>query len=128
MPNYPNNASFAFTIFDDTDESTIDNIRPVYDFLRKIGIITTKSVWPLPTKEHHLYSSGDSLADHAYCTYIQALRKDGFEIALHNVGSGCYVRPEIIKGFEVFKEKLGDYPTIHVNHSSNRDNIYWRSD
>ncbi len=30
---WPLNKDFAFTIIDDTDNSTVQNIKPIYDFL-----------------------------------------------------------------------------------------------
>ncbi len=60
-----------------------------------------------------------------YLGFILDLKKKGFEIALHNVGSGSYLRNEIKKGIEEFRDKIGNYPSTHVNHSANFDNIYW---
>ena len=31
--SFPDGKDFAFTIFDDTDGSTIENVKPVYDYL-----------------------------------------------------------------------------------------------
>jgi hypothetical protein len=56
--------------------------------------------------------------------FIKDLHSKGFEIALHNVGSGDYTREEILEGLEEFKDKLGFYPKIHINHSYNKDSIY----
>lgn len=41
--------------------------------------------------------------DEDYYRFILDLRDTGFEIALHNVGSGAFYREEIINGIEVFK-------------------------
>ena len=56
---WPQGKSFAFTIVDDTDESTIENTKPVYDVLAGLGFRTTKTVWPLRphTKGHYPYGS-----------------------------------------------------------------------
>ena len=35
--------NFYFTIIDDTDDATLENIRPVYDFLTSKGIFITKT-------------------------------------------------------------------------------------
>ncbi len=45
--SWPEGKTFAFTIFDDTDRSTVENTKPVYDFLKANGLRTTKSVWPI---------------------------------------------------------------------------------
>ena len=121
---FPREAKFAFTIFDDTDNARIENIKPIYDLLADLGIKTTKSVWPLPVKPGDKFT-GESLQDEAYLNFILALKQKGFEIALHNVGSGKFTRNEIINGLEEYKNKIGEYPNIHVNHSYNPDNIYW---
>ena len=42
---WPEDKAFAFTIIDDTDYATIENIKPVYDFLYDAGLKTTKTVW-----------------------------------------------------------------------------------
>lgn len=85
-------------------------------------MFTTKSVWVYPVRDNF---RGLCLQDKSYLNYVKTLDREGFEIALHNVGSGEYVRDEIKKGIEEFKECLGYYPSIHVNHSNNPDNIYW---
>jgi hypothetical protein len=43
--DWPENKDFAFTIIDDTDNATLDNIKPIYDFLLSKNIKTTKTVW-----------------------------------------------------------------------------------
>jgi hypothetical protein len=120
--NWPNNKKFAFTIIDDTDNSTFHQNKVIYDFLDSLGFKTTKTVWVYDSRDQF---TGVTLEDPQFCDYLLTLKKKGFELALHNVGSGLFYRDEIIKGLEVFKSKLGDYPNIHINHSSNADNIYW---
>ncbi len=120
--NWPNNKSFAFTIIDDTDNATVENIRPVYDHLLKNGIKTTKTVWVYPSRNHF---TGQCIQDLEYLAYLKHLENSGFEIQLHNVGSGNFSRDEILEGLEVFKTSFGRYPGLHINHSSNPDNLYW---
>lgn len=119
---WPNNKKFAFTVVDDTDNGTIDNTKPVYDFLYSWGIITTKTVWVYPPRDKF---SGGCLLDEDYLNFIIDLKNKGYEIGLHNVGSGEFTRKEIIKGIDLFNEKLGFYPSLQINHASNLDNIYW---
>ena len=119
---WPNNKKFAFTIIDDTDNSTIENIKPIYDFLHKNKILTTKTVWVYESRDHF---TGSTLQDEEYLNFAKSLMSQGFEIQLHNVGSGSFNREEIIRGIELFHEKMGYYPSMHINHSSNPDNIYW---
>lgn len=113
---------FRFTIIDDTDDATLENIKPIYDFLTEKEIFITKTVWVYPPRDEH--SKGDSLQRKEYADYIKKLSERGFEIALHNVGSGNYNREEILKGIEEFHRILGFYPKIHINHSYNKDSIY----
>ncbi len=42
---WPGGHKFAFSIFDDTDWATVENVKPVYDLLADLGMRTTKSVW-----------------------------------------------------------------------------------
>src|SRR5271165_313130 len=37
-PAWPQGKRFAFTIVDDTDRSTVENVGPVYDFLLELGL------------------------------------------------------------------------------------------
>lgn len=113
---------FYFTIVDDTDDSFLENTKPIYDFLYENGFKITKTVWVYPPRDEP--STGASLQDPAYLDFIKDIKAKGFEIGLHNVGSGEYKRDEILKGVEEFKEKLGEYPNIHINHSYNPDSIY----
>ena len=120
--SWPNRAKFAFTVFDDTDNSTIENCKPVYDYLIQRGILTTKSVWVYPSRGSYL---GGSLADRRYLKWIRELDSSGVEVGLHGVGDGEFSRNEIIAGLEEFEHKLGHLPKVHCNHAANPDNLYW---
>ena len=48
---WPDGKLFAFSIIDDTDLSTLENVRPVYDYISELGLRTTKTVWMLPTND-----------------------------------------------------------------------------
>jgi hypothetical protein len=119
--SFPQGRPFAFTIIDDTDDSTVESVAPVYDLLEKLEMRTTKTVWVYPSRDVY---TGGSIADPAYCEWVRGLHARGFEIALHGVGSGSFVREEILRGLEIFRETFGDYPKIHVNHADNPDNLY----
>lgn len=119
---WPNGKDFAFTIVDDTDNCTIENIKPVYDYLFKIGLLTTKTIWTYPPNDRF---TGLCLQDEKYLKYIKVLKKQGFEIAIHGVGSGSFTRDEILKGLEIYKSFLKEYPSMHINHAQNLDNIYF---
>jgi len=122
---WPEGKEFAFTIFDDTDNGTIANTKPVYDLLHELNFRTTKSVWVYPPRGRF---GGQSLADAGYLDWVRELQALGFEVALHGVGDGPFSRAEILAGLERFRQLLGDYPRIHTNHASNPDSIYWLKD
>lgn len=126
MSRFPHNKSFAFSIFDDTDNSTVENIRPVYRLLRDLGFRTTKSVWPFAPAPGARFG-GSTLQNRDYLDYILELHGDGFEIGLHNVRSGSAPRGVVQQGLEEFRSRIGEYPRSHANHSDNCENIYWGS-
>jgi hypothetical protein len=126
MNRFPDGKRFAFTIFDDTDNSTIDNVGPVYQLLSDLGLRTTKSVWPLAGVPGARFG-GSTLQDAGYARFVRDLRNTGFEIALHNVRNSHSPRSTVELGFEIFREVIGEYPRVHANHESNRDNLYWGS-
>ena len=121
--NFPEGKKFIFTIIDDTDDAFLPGIGKIYDILHKNGLKTTKTVWVYPPRDIQ-ESKGDCLQKPEYLKFIKELINKGFEIGLHNVGSGDYRRPEIVEGLEFFKKELGFYPNLHINHSYNKDNIY----
>ncbi len=122
---WPEGKRFAFSIFDDTDNATVQNVKPVYDFIKQLGFRTTKSVWVYPPRGRF---KGSCLQDHDYLDWILKLQSNGFEIALHNVGDGFFSKREIIEGLDSFRDLVGQYPICHTNHVSNPDNIYWLKD
>jgi hypothetical protein len=123
---FPNGKRFAFTIIDDTDMTTLERVKPIYEILDKYGVKTTKTVWVYDTNDPSYSTNlGDSLRNPAYRAFILDLHRKGFEIALHGVRGGSSRRGEVISGLEEFKNELGAYPSMHINHSQNRDNLYW---
>jgi hypothetical protein len=124
MSRFPGNKNFAFSIFDDTDNGTVENIRPVYQLLRELGFRTTKSVWPLAAAKGAKFG-GSTLQQRDYLEFTQQLHGDGFEIGLHNVRSGSAPREIVQQGLEEFRVRIGEYPRAHANHSDNCENLYW---
>lgn len=122
---FPARRTFAFTVFDDTDLSTISNTRPVYELLRECGMRTTKSVWVLPGRGTF---GGGTLSDADYLAFVRELASAGFEIGSHGVGDGTYSRDEIRAGMAAFEALLGSPPRVHTNHVSNPDNLYWQEE
>lgn len=125
MPaGWPEGKSFAFTIIDDTDESTIENTKPVYDLLADLGFRTTKTVWPLAPTAHRKYS-GSTLEDPDYRDWVLSLQRQGFEIALHGTTDHPSNRPDVIRGLDTYREVIGSDPRIHINHDGQTEGMYW---
>src|SRR5262245_33155636 len=123
---FPDGKRFAFSIVDDTDLATLERLQPIYATLEKYGFRTTKTVWVYDSNEpSHATNRGDSLHNPAYREFIRGLKAKGFEIALHGVRGGSSKRDETLAGLAEFKDILGDYPQMHVNHSQNKENLYW---
>jgi len=124
MNVWPHGKRAAFTIIDDTDDATLPYIADVYEHLISAGLRTSKTVWVYPVRDDQ-YFRGDSLSGNPeYLSFIQRLVSLGYEIGLHNVGSGDFTRDEIVVGVELFNTLIGYHPKVHVNHSYNKDNIY----
>lgn len=124
---WPKGKKFAFTVFDDTDRATLQNVREVYDFLYGCGLKTTKSVWPLAGGG---LSSlvGSTCAEPDYLAWVLELKRKGFEIAFHNARSESSSREVTIKGLDKFKILFDGNPESMVNHMSCQENIYWGSE
>src|SRR5262245_45828277 len=124
--NFPQGKRFAFTILDDTDDATLENVKPVYDALKACGIRTTKTVWPVDCPEgSRIFFAADTLQRKPYLEFVRRLGADGFEIAFHGATMESSPRDRTVRALEFLKEELGAYPTLFCNHGHNRDNLYW---
>ena len=83
---WPAGKTFAFTIFDDTDFATVDNVKDVYKFLADHGFRTTKSVWPGGAGAEKT-EYGSTCKDPVYFAWVRALQMQGFEIGYHLTNS-----------------------------------------
>ena len=122
---YPKGKDFIFTICDDTDVATLEYIRPVYDFLSDLGMLTTKTVWPLSYDGPSDYRGSHTLQDPGYAKYIVELRDRGFEIGYHGPSLVSMDRSHIQLSFDVFHDVLSSYPRMYAAHATNRENLYW---
>lgn len=123
---WPHGKAFAFTILDDTDAATVDNVGPVYRLLEELGMRTTKTVWPLGCPEGNRASAGSqTLDDPDYRAWVLELRRRGFELTWCGAAMETSPRARTLQGLERFHEVFGEYPRIHVNHAFNRENLYW---
>lgn len=123
---FPEGKRFAFTIVDDTDQTTLERVRPLYDVMYRAGLRTTKTVWPLAKGPESIATDvGDSLEDAAYRDWVVDLQAKGFEIGLHGARGGSSDRATTLAGLDAFRSILGTDPRLHVNHAMNRENLYW---
>jgi hypothetical protein len=121
---WPEGKRFAFTVFDDTDRTTLRNGPEVYRLLADLGMRTTKSVWPMAGNRKPKVG-GATCADPEYLAWVRRLQSEGFEIALHNATFHTSPRAEALRGLEEFRRLFGAYPRIHVNHADCHDAVYW---
>lgn len=124
---WPDGKRFAFTVFDDTDLATLENVRPVYQFLQGRGLRTTKSVWPLKGFETTV-NDGDTCEDKKYLAWLQQLKTSGFEIGYHMAASSTSDRQRTQLGLEKFTGHFDQDPVTMANHASCLENIYWGED
>lgn len=124
---WPDGKAFAFTVFDDTDNATVERVGPVYEFLTGLGLRTTKSVWPLEGEGAPRFS-GSTCEDPAYLAWTLALQAEGFEIGYHGASYVTSPRERVIAAMERFKELYGHYPFAMANHTGCAESIYWGAD
>ncbi|MGI9424906.1 MAG: hypothetical protein ACR2PA_17040 [Hyphomicrobiaceae bacterium] len=121
---WPHGKRFAFTVFDDTDRGTKDNLPPVYDLLAGLGFRTTKSVWPV-RGEGEAMIPGDTCEDPEYLEWVLSLQQQGFEIGFHNATYHTSLRGETLNAIDRFNSLFGHDPLTFANHASNGEAIYW---
>ena len=123
---FPHRKRFAFTVVDDTDVATVANVKPLYNLLHELGLRTTKTVWPVGCPEGSSnFSSSQTLDDADYRAFVVDLQQRGFEITWHGATMETSPRARTIAGLNRFREIFGAYPRLHLNHSHNRENVYW---
>jgi hypothetical protein len=123
---WPGGKQFAFSIFDDPDHDTVENVAAIYSFLSEIGLRTTKAVWPVRGHDSPKIG-GATCEDEQYLEWILKFQKHGFEIALHNVTYHTSTREETARGIDAFYRLFGHYPHSMANHSGCQESIYWES-
>ena len=124
--NWPDGKQFAFSVFDDTDLATLENIRPVYTFLADLGLRTTKSVWPIAATETPLVG-GATCADRDYLKWLVEMQEQGFEMGFHNATCHTSAREDTIRGLDRFAQLFGSNPKTMAGHVGNDEIIYWGS-
>jgi hypothetical protein len=126
--DFPGGARFAFTIMDDTDVATVENVRPIYRLLQSLGMRTTKTVWPVRCEEgSRNYRLSETMDDARYRDFVVDLHGRGFEMAFHGATMETSTRDRTALALERFRCAFGAPPRVHANHAHNRDNLYWGS-
>ena len=123
--SWPDGKRFAFSIFDDPDESTLDNVRGVYALLADLGIRTTKSCWPLRGDAEKGKFSGETCEDPAHCRWLLELQSQGFEIGWHGATWHGASRDMTRAALEKFATVFGHYPKSASNHTGVEEGMYW---
>jgi len=122
----PQGKKFAFTILDDCDNSTVENTRPFYELLVKLGMRTTRTVFAFNSEDVHPYwQRSTTLQDDGYRALALELQARGFEIASHGASMMSSPRERTARALDVFYQTFGHYPRVHANHGFNRENLYW---
>jgi hypothetical protein len=74
---WPGGKAFAFTIFDDPDLQTVDNVETVYSLLSDFGFRTTKAGWPIQGNGTPKMG-GTTCEDRQYLEWVLDLQGKGF--------------------------------------------------
>lgn len=126
MTFLPTGKRFAFSVLDDTDDSTRENVEPLYAMLREYGFRTTKTAWPLDCPEgSRNFFAAETLQDKDYLRFVHDLVDEGFELAFHGATMESSSRERTLEGLEFLRSEFGRYPRIFCNHGQNRENLYW---
>lgn len=122
--NWPDGNRAAFAVFDDTDNTTLENGPPVYDLLDRLGLRVTKSVWPIAPTGPPLVG-GSTLDDDDYLNWVLELQASGHEIGFHNASDHPAIRSDTIKALDRFEEVFKCSPKVGSDHAGNREALYW---
>ena len=124
---WPGGRAFAFTVFDDTDNATVQNVGPVYDLLDDLGVRTTKSVWAMAGGG--VPDIGGPTCDvPAYRDWTLRLQAAGFEIGSHGATPSTSPREVVARSLARFRDIFGHDPDALANHAECRESIYWGED
>lgn len=121
---WPDGKTFAFSVFDDTDLATRENVAPVYDLLGGLGLHTTKSVWAVGGDSEPSIG-GATCEDPSYRDWTLELQKAGFEIGSHGASPTTATRDTVIHSLDRFRQIYGHDPEVLANHSHCLDSMYW---
>jgi hypothetical protein len=122
---WPDGKQFAFTVFDDTDLATVENVAPVYAFLADCGFRTSKSCWVFNDDPACGQNPGETLEDDEYRRWLLELAARGFDVDSHGASWATSRRERTAAAMERFAQVFGRYPRIAANHTGQTESIYW---
>lgn len=120
---WPNGHSFAFTIFDDTDWTTLQNGPAVYSMLTDLGFSITKSVW-MNDPGAQRTTGGMTCDDRDYLEWVIGLHGQGHEVAFHNASDRTSLRRTTRSALDRFESIFGHPPRVGADHAGNREALY----
>ena len=122
---------WAYAMTDDTDKSTLQSTRVVYEYCLDRGIKPTRLLWTHePSEKCGVVNpeepiTGVSLEDPDYSEYCRTLQSRGVTFGLHGASAGNSTRQRTIDGFSRFERIFGQSPKLFIAHMRNAENIYW---
>ena len=122
---WPEGKQFAFTVFDDTDSATLENVPGVYAFLADCGFRTTKSVWVVRGDPRRGQCMGQTCEDPEYLQWVRELQARQFEIGFHNGTWHGLPRREVQAALAKFASLFGHDPMTAAIHTGVDESIYW---
>jgi hypothetical protein len=122
---WPDGKRFAFTVCDDSDSGTLENLAPVYAFLEDYGFRTVRSCWAMRGDPHRGKYSGDTLDDADYRDWLVNLQSKGFEIGWHGATWQSSERAQVALALERFAQTFHQNPTVASNHTGLHEAMYW---
>jgi hypothetical protein len=122
---WPEGKRFAFSVFDDTDFETVENVGSVYALLADCGLRTTKSCWVVRGDPNDGYGAAPTAEDDAYLKWLLELQSRGFEIGWHGATWHSAPRKTTECALEKFAQLFGYYPGAGANHACVEEAIYW---
>ena len=120
---FPPGYKFAFSIFDDTDRTTLHNGPQVYQLLNELGFAITKSVW-VDDPGPHFTTGGSTCAEPAYLDWVLELQTQGHEIGYHNATDHSSTREQTLAALEAFEKHFGHPPRCGADHAANAEALY----
>jgi hypothetical protein len=112
---------FAFTLLNECPTVPLATVRPVFALLDSLGLQITQIVSSFASPR----GEGCSLDDAEFRDFVIELRDKGYEIGWSGASSESNERERTIEGLERFREVVGHYPRVYINHAAKRENLYW---